>query len=65
MKIVTWKKTVGYTFTVLFENGTTGAEYIAINDKTKRPYYEAWSKKQAIAAGEKFRRAKRRPLGTR
>lgn len=56
MKIVTWKRDHGHTFAVLFANGETAAEYIGPNPKTGEPYI--WTKKQAEAAGEKFRERK-------
>mgnify|MGYP003662237136 CR=1 FL=1 len=58
MKIVTWSMDTGTTFAVVFDNGQTAAEYIAVNPKTERPFYEEWSPKKALAAGEKFRKAK-------
>mgnify|MGYP003147511090 CR=1 FL=1 len=58
MKIVTWSMAKGHTFAVVFDNGETAAEYIAVDRETKRPFYEGWTVKQAIKAGEKFRETK-------
>ena len=49
MKIVTWKRDRGFTFTVLFANGTSGAEYVEKSFKTL---------KGAEAAAKKFREVK-------
>ena len=53
MKIVTWKRDHGFTFAVLFANETSGAEYVAVSPKTGKPF--EGTKRQAIAAGERFR----------
>ena len=58
MKIVTWTRDIGVTFVVLFANGTSCAEYVALNPTTKRPFYEGWNKRQATSAGEKFKASK-------
>ena len=36
MKTITWNRGTGYTFTVLFMNGTSGAEFTEKTFKTKR-----------------------------
>jgi hypothetical protein len=58
MKIFTWNMETGVTFGVEFENGSSAALYVAINDETHLPYYAGWDKKQALRNGEKFRKAK-------
>ena len=56
MKLAIWKRDHGYTFAVQFNNGTSGAEYIANDPKTGKRF--EWNKKQATAASEQFRKAK-------
>jgi len=58
MKTFTWDMEVGVTFGVEFENGKSAALYIAIDDSTGKPYYENWTKRQAAAQKERFRKAK-------
>jgi hypothetical protein len=53
MKIVTWNLGDRHTFVVLFANGTSGAEYVALNPDTGKHF--DWNKRQATAAGERFR----------
>lgn len=36
MKTCTWPRNGGYTFVILFSNGTSGAEYVGKTFKTKR-----------------------------
>ena len=56
MKIKTWSRDHGWTFAVIFANGTSGAEYVAKSPKTGKKF--EWTEAQAKAAGEKFRAAK-------
>jgi hypothetical protein len=58
MKTFTWEMENGWTFGVEFANGKSAALYIAINDETDKPYYENWTKRQAAAQSERFRKAK-------
>ena len=56
MRITTWKRPYGWTFTILYANGVSGAEYIGLNPKTGKHF--EWTKSQAEAAGEKYRGVK-------
>lgn len=56
MQLVTWKRDHGFTFAVIFGNGTSGAEYIGLNPKTGKRF--EWTEAQATSASEKFRTMK-------
>ena len=56
MKIKTWSRDHGWTFAVIYDNGTSGAEYVGLNPKTGKKF--EWTEAQADAAGEKFREVK-------
>ena len=58
MKTFTWDMEIGVTFGVEFENGKSAALYIAIDNDTGKPYYENWTKRQATAQMERFRKLK-------
>ena len=52
MKIKTWNRDHGWTFAVIYANGTSGAEYVGLNPRTGERF--AWTKDQAEAAGKRF-----------
>ena len=56
MKIRTWSRDHGWTFVVIFDNGTSGAEYVGLNPTTGEKF--KWTEKQAKTAGERFQAVK-------